>query len=323
MKINIISEIINIIDLEINEISKLKQSIDKNCENAVMELFNCKGKVILTGIGKSGIIARKVAATLASTGTPAIFVHPAEGMHGDLGMIEGEDLVIAISKSGQSSELNSILPVIKKIGAKVIAITGNSRSDLARMAEHVLNISDLKEACPFNIAPTTSTTATLILGDAIAVTLMKMRKFNIEQFALIHPGGRLGKRLTMQVSDIMLSGECNPVVSIRAGIKEVLLTISEKKAGAVSVVDNDGKLHGLITDYDIRKHLQREENIFCLPIRDIINPNPIFIYEDEKAYATLEIMQKREKPISVLPVLNRDDVVVGMLRLQDLIKEGL
>lgn len=287
------------------------------------QIFGCRGKIVLSGMGKSGLVAKKIASTMSSTGTPAIFMHPAEGMHGDLGMVTSEDIVIAISKSGESPELNSILPSARIIGSKIIAITGNRKSTLARLADFVIDIGDTKEACPFNMAPTTSSTVTLVVGDALSVVLMKMRGFGLDNFALFHPGGRIGKRLIMTVSDIMLKGEDNPLINISESIKNCLIKISEKQAGAVSVVDNRGSLVGLVTDYDIRKHLEKEENIFSMTIKDIMNSNPVYVKENEKAFKAFEVMQKRNRPINVMPVLSEEKVVVGMLRLQDLIKAGL
>lgn len=323
MKIDIISEVKEIISTEISGLLKLREVLNSDIEKAINKIYRCRGKVILAGIGKAGLIAKKIASTMSSTGTPAVFVHPAEGMHGDLGIIEPDDIVIAISKSGESSELNSIIPIIKRIGANVICITGNKNSELSKISDITIYIGDITEACPFNLAPTTSTTIILVIGDAIALTLMKLRKFNIDDFALFHPGGRLGKRLIMRVSDFMLSGKNNPVVELSSTVKEMILKISEKQAGAVSVIDENGKLMGLVTDYDIRKHLEKEENIFTMTVSQIMNSNPVYVCEDDKAFESLEFMQKRERPITVMPVINSNKSVVGMLRLQDLVRAGL
>ena len=323
MDIDIESEIKKVIDIEIKGLSLLKGRINASVKNAVDTIFDCRGKVILTGMGKSGLVAKKIASTMSSVGTPAIFMHPAEGMHGDLGIIGSDDVVIAIGKSGESSELNGVLPSIKNVGATIIGIMGEASSTLARYSDIIIDIGDMEEACPFNMAPTTSSTVIMVLGDAIAVALMKMRGFKLNDYALLHPGGQLGKRLTMTVADVMLKGDDNPLINISDRVKSCILKISEKQAGAVSVVDNDGKIMGLVTDYDIRKHLEKEENIFSMKIKDIMNPKPIFIYEDEKAFSALKIMQERKKPITVLSVLNRKDIVVGMLRMHDLVKAGL
>ena len=323
MNINIESEIIRVIDIEMKGLSLLKEQINSSVKNAVEIIFNCRGKVILTGMGKSGLVAKKIASTMSSVGTPAIFMHPAEGMHGDLGIIAAEDVVIAIGKSGESSELNGVLPSIKSVGAKIIGIMGDCNSTLARYSDIIIDIGDAEEACPLNMAPTTSSTVTMVLGDAMAVALMKMRGFDIDDYALLHPGGQIGKRLTMRVSDVMLKGSNNPVINITESVKNCISEISSKLAGAVSVVDNDGKIMGLVTDYDIRKHIEKEENIFSMKIEEIMNSKPIFVYEDEKAFSALKIMQERERPITILSVLDRKNIVVGMLRMHDLVKEGL
>jgi arabinose-5-phosphate isomerase len=323
MNINIESEIIRVIDIEVKGLSLLREQINSSVKNAVEIIFNCRGKVILTGMGKSGLVAKKIASTMSSVGTPAIFMHPAEGMHGDLGIIAAEDVVIAIGKSGESSELNGVLPSIKNVGAKIIGIMGDRNSTLARYSDIIIEIGDAEEACPLNMAPTTSSTVTMVLGDAMAVALMKLRGFDIDDYALLHPGGQIGKRLTMRVSDVMLKGSNNPIINITESVKNCISEISRKLAGAISVIDNDGKIMGLVTDYDIRKHIEKEENIFSMKIEEIMNSKPIFVYEDEKAFSALKIMQERERPITILSVLDRKNIVVGMLRMHDLVKEGL
>ncbi|MBC8549145.1 MAG: KpsF/GutQ family sugar-phosphate isomerase [Candidatus Brocadiales bacterium] len=323
MNVNIESEIIKVIDIEMKGLSLLKKNINTSVKDAVEAIFNCRGKVILTGMGKSGLVAKKIASTMSSVGTPAIFMHPAEGMHGDLGIIRVDDVVVAIGKSGESSELSGVLPSIKSVGAKIIGIMGDGNSTLARYSDIIINIGDAEEACPFNMAPTTSSTVTMVLGDAMAVALMKMRGFDLNDYALLHPGGQIGKRLTMEVSDVMLKDSNNPIINISDSVKNCISEISRKLAGAVSVVDNDGKILGLVTDYDIRRHIEKEENLFSMEIKDIMNPSPIFVYDDEKAFSALKVMQERERPITILTVLNRKNIVVGMLRMHDLVKEGL
>jgi len=317
------SEITRVIGIEIKGLSLLQERINSSVKEAVETIYGCRGKIILTGIGKSGLVAKKIASTMSSVGTPAIFMHPAEGMHGDLGIVNNNDVVMAIGKSGESTELNSVLLSIKNAGAKIIGVMGDSNSTLAKYADIVIDIGNIEEACPFNMAPTTSSTVTMVLGDAIAVALMKMRDFTLADYARLHPGGQLGKRLNLKVGDIMLKGEENPLVSVSDGVKKCILKISEKQAGAISVIDDSGKIVGVVTDYDIRKHLEKEENIFSLPIAGIMNNRPVYVYEDENAFSALKTMQEREKPITVLPVLNREKIVVGMLRLQDLVREGL
>ncbi|MFQ5686444.1 MAG: SIS domain-containing protein [Candidatus Scalindua sp.] len=323
MDVNIESEIKRVIRIEINGLSLLMERINASVKAAVETIFNCQGKVVLTGMGKSGLVAKKIASTMSSVGTPAMFMHPAEGMHGDLGIIAAEDVVIAIGKSGESSELNGVLPSVKEVGSKIIGIMGEANSTLARYSDIIIDIGNIEEACPFNMAPTTSSTVIMVLGDAIAVALMKMRGFKLNDYALLHPGGQLGKRLIMTVADVMLKGDDNPLINISDSVKDCVLKISEKQAGAVSVICDNGKLMGIVTDYDIRRHLEKEENIFSMKIEEIMNSKPISIYDDEKAFSALKIMQERKKPITVLPVINSEKIVVGILRLQDLVKEGL
>ena len=249
---DITKEVLKVVESEKNAIAELAKHVGNEYKKAVEMLFRCKGKVILTGMGKSGMIAQKIAATMVSTGTLAVYLHPADGMHGDLGIVKKSDVVLAIGKSGESDELLGILPVIKKIGAKVISITANRNSTLSSYSDVVLYTRVLKEACPLDLAPTCSTTAALVAGDALAVTLMKMRNFKKKDFALYHPGGKLGKRLLLTAGEIMRSGERNPVIGINDTIKNMLFVITEKMTGAVSVVDKKGRLIGLGTDYVVR-----------------------------------------------------------------------
>lgn len=327
MTVDIRSEIKKVIDIEIKGLVDLKEKIGHQYEDALKIILNCtgksNGKVVITGIGKSGIAAKKIASTMSSTGTPAVFIHPSEAMHGDLGIVNSSDVIIAIGKSGESSELNVLLPFLKKIKVKIISITSNKNSPLAKISDVIIDIGDIKEACPFNLAPTSSVTASIVIGDALAIMLMKLRDFKIEEFAFFHPGGRLGKRLNLLVSDIMIKGENNPVINTTVTVHNMLIVITEKRAGAVSVIDKKGKLIGLVTDFDIRRILEQDKNIFKLKISDIMNNNPIFIHDNEKAFTALEKMENREKPITVLPVLNKKKIVVGMVRMHDLINIGL
>ena len=321
--LNVLAEIRRVFELESRAIDGLQKNLGPDYEEAVRVLFTCRGKVVVTGVGKSGIIAQKIAATMVSTGTPAMFLHSADGMHGDVGIIQRDDVVLAIGKSGESEELNTILPVARKIGAKVVSITAQPKSTMARHSDLVLHTPIDEEACPFNMAPTCSTTAALVVGDALAVALMKLRHFQPEEFAANHPGGQLGKRLLLTVGDLMRSGKDNPVIHVSADARIMLSEITRKRAGAVSVVDDGGHLVGLVTDYDIRKVLEAGRDLFAATIMDIMNPQPDRVYEDENAFSALERMEKREKPISLLPVLNRHDQVVGMIHLHDLVACGL
>ena len=320
---DVLTELRRVIELEKQTITDLNESLGPVFEEAVKLLYTCQGKVVLTGVGKSGLIAQKIAATLVSTGTPALFLHGAEGMHGDIGIVDKNDIVIAIGKSGESEELLVILPFIRRLGVQVISITTNANSTMARHSDLVLITPVKEEACPLNMAPTSSTTAALVLGDALAMTLMKMRKFQPTDFALYHPGGQLGKRLLLKVKDVMRLGESNPIIHESNDTRTMLFEITSKRAGAISVVDHAQGLLGLVTDFDIRRTLESGKNLFDLSIRDIMNPEPNFVYEDEMAIHALEMMEKREKPISVLPVLDSNSKVVGMVHLHDLVSRGL
>ncbi len=319
-KDEILSKGREIFDIEIDTLVDVKGAIDDSFAAAINMLFETTGKIVVTGIGKSGRIGQKISSTLTSTGTLSIFLHPAEGMHGDLGILQPDDIVLALGKSGESEELNSIIPVIRKIGAKIIAITSKKDSTLANSADIVLFAPVKKEACPLNLAPTNSTTAALVIGDALAVTLMEMRGFKEENFALFHPGGQLGKRLLLTVADVMRSGDENPVIEIDEPIPDLLSKITEKRAGAISVIDKDGKLLGLVTDFDIRKVLEKKVDLFTLTISDIMNKQPTCVYSADKAVTALETMRTRKKPITVLPVIEKEgDQVVGMIHLHDLL----
>ena len=320
---DVLAELRRVLELELHTIKRVADAIGPDYEEAVRVLFACSGKVVVTGVGKSGIIAQKIAATMVSTGTPAMFLHSSDGMHGDVGIIKKDDILLAIGKSGESDEMVAILPVVRKIGAKVISITAQPKSTMARHSNLVLHTPIDEEACPLNMAPTCSTTAALVVGDALAMALMKLRNFKPDDFALNHPGGQLGKRLLLTVGDIMRSGEANPVVHVSSTTRVMLSEITRKRAGAVSVIDNNQHLLGLVTDFDIRRVLESGKDIFSMTIKSVMNPKPDFVFENDNAYRALELMEKREKPISLLPVLNRNKKVVGMIHLHDLVARGL
>jgi len=313
--INVLAEIRRVLELEAQAIAGIQKNLGPDYEEAVRLLFACHGKVVVTGVGKSGIIAQKIAATMVSTGTLAMFLHSSDGMHGDVGIIQKDDVMLAIGRSGESDELNTILPVARKIGAKIISITAQPKSTMARHSDLVLHTPIEEEACPINMAPTCSTTAALVVGDALAMALMKLRNFQPDDFAANHPGGQLGKRLLLTVGDIMRSGKDNPVIHVSADARTMLSEITRKRAGAVSVRDDNWHLVGLVTDFDIRKVLERGDDLFAATVIEIMNPNPDFVFEDENAFSALEKMEKRDKPISLLPVLARDQTVVGMIQV--------
>ena len=321
---NLLDEIVRVFEIEIDALTRVRKSLGPAYAEAVHVIYGCRGKVIVTGVGKSGLIGQKIAATMASTGTPAIFMHPADGMHGGLGVVQKGDVIVAIGKSGESDELITILPPLRSMGVRVIAITGNAESTLARSADVVLVADAGMEACPMNLAPTSSTTVALVVGDALAVALMKLRDFRPEHFALYHPGGQLGKRLLLTVGDIMRSGADNPVIHVDASTRAMLLEMTSKRMGAASVIDDHGRLLGLVTDYDVRHVLEQRRDLFAMAVVEVMNREPSYTFSDEKAVTALELMEHREKPFLLLPVLNRETRrVVGMIHLHDLFARGL
>ncbi|MDF2502412.1 MAG: KpsF/GutQ family protein, partial [Anaerosporomusa subterranea] len=290
---------------------------------AIDMIIACQGRVVVTGMGKSGIIGKKLNATLASTGTPSLFLHPAEGIHGDLGMVTASDIVIAISNSGETSELLAILPSIKRIGAPIIAFCGRDQSTLAKHADVVLDISVEKEACPLGLAPTASTTATLAMGDALAIALLSARKFRPEDFAVFHPGGALGRKLLLTVEAVMHQGEDNPLITLDKTVKEALFVITEKGLGATTVVDG-GRLVGLITDGDIRRGLEKGHEFLDKPVASLMTKMPRTITPDRLAAEALRIMENNKpRPVTVLPVVDKEFQAIGMIHLTDLLRQGV
>lgn len=302
----------------------LVDQLDSGFEEAVQLIENSRGRVVLTGMGKSGHIARKIAATMASTGTPAFFLHPAEGIHGDLGMVTADDVVVAYSNSGETAEVLNILPSLKRIGAKLIAVVGRTESTLARNADAVLNAGVAKEADSLGLAPTSSTTAALALGDALAVTLMERNHFTADNFAVFHPGGALGKKLLLTVEMVMHKGEENPCIGEDSSVKDALFVMTDKGLGAVSVLDRDGKLVGLLTDGDVRRGLNQGEDFLSLPVSKAMTVHPQVISADRLAAESLHIIENHKPhPITVLPVTDRDGRAIGMVHITDLLKQGV
>jgi arabinose-5-phosphate isomerase len=307
-----------VIETEISQLQRLKNCIDENFERAVKTIYSCSGKVVVTGIGKSGIVGKKIAATLASTGTPAFFLHPAEALHGDLGMLSKGDVVIAISNSGESSEVLAMLPYIKRLGLPLIAITNNPSSELARRADIVLNLCVEREACPLQLAPTSSTTNTMVLGDALAVALMKLRGFGAEDFGLRHPAGSLGRKLKT-VADV---GHFNPdevpVVHEKTPMREVVLEISSKGFGATAVVNDEGKLVGIITDGDLRRFVQRGGDFDTSTAGDVMTKNPKVAKPEELAMSALKRME--DNKITVLIVVDDKGKPIGIVHIHDIMR---
>lgn len=313
-----------VLQMEAEAILDLIPRIDEHFDAAVEMILACQGRVVMTGMGKSGIIAHKISATLASTGTPSFYLHPAEGIHGDLGMVTSDDVVIAMSNSGETGEVLNILPSLRRIGAKLIAMVGNAESTLAKNSDVVLDVGVKKEACPLGLAPTASTTAALAFGDALAMALMGKHHFTSKQFAVFHPGGSLGRKLLLTVGDIMHSGSENPVVKGTATVTEALFIITDKGLGAVSVVDDNNIMIGLLTDGDIRRGLSKGVDFLKRPVTELMTKSPKFITKEKLAAQALHIMESHTpKPITVLPVLDEKRHVIGLLHMTDLVRQGV
>ncbi|MDD5432856.1 MAG: KpsF/GutQ family sugar-phosphate isomerase [Candidatus Omnitrophica bacterium] len=321
MKKNIIKRAKEVLDIEAEAIRALKPKIGPDFEKAVNLILKSKGRVVVSGMGKTGIIAQKFSATLASTGTPSLFLHTAEAIHGDLGKVTPEDIVVIISNSGIGDEMKQLLPILKKIGAKIISLTGNPKSLLAKYSDVSLDASVKKEACPLGLAPTASTTATLALTDALAVCLLELKGFKEKDFAFFHPGGILGRRLLLKVEDIMRKGPANPVVSEEKKVSEVLMKITHARAGSAAVVDKTGKLKGIFTDGDLRRHLEIDEGLPKRLIKDVMTKNPTVVNKEMLAVEAMRIMQS--KKIDEVPVVDNLMRPVGLLDVQDLLRAGL
>jgi arabinose-5-phosphate isomerase len=309
-------------DVLLNEstaIQNLTQYIDDNFEACVQEIYSAKGRVVITGIGKSAIIANKIVATLNSTGTPAIFMHAADAIHGDLGMIQRDDIVICISKSGNTPEIKVLVPLLKRRGSKLVALVSNVKSYLAEQADFILNATIEEEACPNNLAPTTSTTAHMAMGDALAVCLLELRNFSSADFAQYHPGGSLGKQLYLKVSDVFIQNQL-PIVKPNALLKDVILEITSKRLGCTAVAEDDRKLLGIITDGDLRRMLQKDVNLSGMKAAEIMSTNPKKIEKDDFAVKALQVMQANS--ITQLVVVE-GEIVLGFVHLHDLLKEGI
>jgi arabinose-5-phosphate isomerase len=313
----------HVLKVEAEAILALLDRIDDRFVRAVEMILSCKGRLVITGMGKSGLICQKVAATMASTGTPALFLHPAEGIHGDLGMLMKGDVVMAVSNSGETEEITRILPVIKRMGLPLISMTGNPGSTLARAGDVFLDISVKEEACPLGLAPTASTTATVAMGDALAVTLLIRRGFKEEDFALFHPGGALGKRLLLRVEDMMHAGSAIPLVTEDTLLKEALFEITSKKLGITGVCNSQGCLVGVFTDGDLRRAIEKGLEALNLPIREVMAVNPKRILRSNLAAKAMQKME--EYSITSLFVFETDEssIPIGIIHLHDLLKAGV
>lgn len=306
---------------EAEAISSLAKKLDKNFEKALDLIVASKGRLIVSGMGKTGIVGRKIAATLSSTGTPSVFMHSAEAVHGDLGQVTKDDVVIVISTSGQTEETVRLAPLLKKIGVKTIAMTGNPKSALAKSCDVVLDVGVKSEGCPLGVAPMASTTATLVMGDALAACLIIRKKFRKEDFAFYHPGGALGRQLYLKVEDIMRGGKQYPCVKQEASVKNVLVAITKARCGSACVVDRQGKLVGILTDGDIRRHLGSGDIFLSQKVKEVMTKTPTTIEKSKLAVEAFHLL--KEKKIDELPVVDEADRSVGLLDIQDLLKAGL
>ena len=310
-----------VVRIEAETLQALESKINGTFAQAVELILNAKGRVIVTGMGKSGLVARKIVATMNSTGTPAVFLHPSDAVHGDLGMVRSDDVVICISKSGDTQEIRQLLPMFRRIGVKVIAMVGVLSSELARLSDVVLDISVEEEACPHDLAPTSSTTATMALGDAIAIALLQKRNFTREDFAMFHPGGNLGKQLLLKVEELMVSGKGIPVVKESVSVSEAIVEMTSKRLGATCVVNAVGVLLGILTDGDLRRLLGRTTNIANVTAADAMTKNPKTIRQQLLAAVALEEMENFK--ITQLVVVDEQHKPVGMLHMHDLVKAGI
>jgi arabinose-5-phosphate isomerase len=317
------NNIIQLIKTQVDNINSLINTLPDTVVNLTEDILNCKGKIIISGIGKSGHISRKIAATLSSTGTPAIFLHPTESLHGDLGVVTKDDIVIFLSKSGENPELNLMMPTLERIGVKIYSLTSNPNSSLALKSNIVIDLGEINEICPLDLAPTTSATLCLVLLDAIAMEVMRLRNFQKENYAMFHPGGRLGKRLLFKVKDIMIPFEKLPKVNKSTSTKDMLHKMTKGMIGAVLVCDeNNKRLDGLITDHDIRKNLEKHESFFDLNLSDIMNSSPKCCNSSENAYEVLVQMRTHKPPQTLMPVLENDQLA-GLIRLETMVQHGL
>ncbi|MDP2939259.1 MAG: KpsF/GutQ family sugar-phosphate isomerase [Candidatus Omnitrophota bacterium] len=310
-----------VLKVEAQAINRLIGRLNEDFLKAVDLMYRCKGRVVITGMGKAGIVGQKISATLSSLGTPSLWLHSAEAIHGDLGRVRKDDVVVLLSNSGETEEVKKLLPLLKKIGAKIIALTGNLKSTLAKHSDVIIDVSVKEEGCPLGLAPMASTTAMLAMGDCLAACLIDRKGFKKEDFAFLHPGGNLGKRLLLKVEDIMRKGTSHPIVKEDKKVKDVLLAITKARAGSASIVDRRGRLVGIFTDGDLRRHLEQDSNLTLKKVKDVMTKNPITISKDRLAVEAMRILE--EKKIDEIPVVDNHKKPVGLLDVQDCLKAGL
>lgn len=319
-----IDRIKKVFDIEIDELCKVRDSLDEEVISSTIDMLSsCKGKIILCGMGKPGHIARKISATMSSMGISSYFLHPAEAQHGDLGTVSDEDVLLIISNSGETAEVCKMLPNLKIIGAKIIAVTSYQNSTLAQFADISIILPIIKEATALQLAPTSSTTCELVMGDALSAVLSEMISFRKEDFALYHPAGSLGKKLTIKVADLMYSEKNNPVIERGTTLKNAIFVMSKTGLGAVNIVDSDGMLCGLITDGDLKRYLEQQIDIYSEIVDNVMTRTPVTVTPNVLAFEALRIMEKREKQLSVLSVVSEGGISLGMIRLHDIISLGI
>ncbi len=316
----ILDEARQVLQIEADGILRLIDRLDHQFEQMVHTILHCTGRVIVSGIGKSGVIGKKISATLNSTGTRSLFLHPVEAMHGDLGMVSSDDVFLAMSYSGETGEVNILIPSIRRIGCTVIAMTGNLRSNLAKHSDIVIDVSVEKEACPLGLAPTASTTALLAMGDALAVVLINKKHFKTSDFKRFHPGGALGQRLSSQVKDIMFTKDAVPAVFDATAMEQAVAEMDRHGLGALIIMDDDRRLAGILTDGDIRRMIARKVPIFSQTLTDVMTHDPLHSFPHTPAYDALNIMERHE--ITVLPIIDEDRHVLGILHLHDILGKG-
>jgi arabinose-5-phosphate isomerase len=317
MNPKIIEQVKEVLKIEAEAVLGLLDRVGPEFERAVKIIMKSRGRVILTGMGKSGLVARKISATLNSTGTPSLFLHPAEAIHGDLGMVARDDVIVAISHSGNTGEINTILPILRKMGAKIISFTGVLDSTLAQESDVVIDVGVEREACPMGLAPTASTTAALAMGDALAVVLINLRRFDLKDFRKFHPGGSLGERLAVKVKEVMFTEDHIPAILVGSKVEQAILEMDAKGVGAVVVVDKDRELHGIMTDGDLRRALLKRKNILNLKVEQVMSPAPKTVEEEQTAAEALGIMELYQ--ITHLCIMGRDKKLKGLVHLHDLL----
>jgi arabinose-5-phosphate isomerase len=320
---DILKEVKNVFDIEIEQLQNVESNLDESIVDVINLINDCKGKIVLCGMGKPGHIARKISASMSSMGIPSYILHPADAQHGDLGMLTKDDVIIFISNSGETKEICQILPTVRLIGLKMVGITSSPDSTLGKYVDYLISIPKVIEAGALGLAPTSSTTAELVIGDAIAVVVSKMRDFKKEEFASYHPAGSLGQKLNTKVSDLMICDEKTPLITLGESLEKAVEVLCETGHGGVMIINSDRNLKGLITDGDLKRYMRKNMDMYTTVVDEVMTKSPVVVYEDMLAVDALRTMENRDKQLSVLPVLNSEDKVVGLLRTHDILQRGI